>query len=100
MLKLHDTNRLLIIDIERDRIVKEISAINQLVDPERYVFSGCETDIRANNDSSYYLTFPTEQDSNEPQNALRNSLYRSFCEVDLQEVKRIQQSIRQQKKFK
>lgn len=58
--------------------------------PECYVFTGCEIDFRANNDSSFYVTYPTEQqDSTEPPNVLRNSLYRSFCEVDYQEVKRI-----------
>ena len=31
---------------------------------------------------------------------MRNGLYRSFCEIDLQEVKRIQQTLQQKRKFK
>ena len=71
-----------------------------MADPETYVITGYETDFRTNNDSSYYLTYPSEADSSEAPHSERNSLYRSFCEVDLEEAKRITYLIKHQLKVK
>ena len=67
MIKIHEENRILI--MRKDKVAKEISAVDQIADPEYFVFTGYETEIRPNNDTSYYLSNPTESSSYQSSNS-------------------------------
>ena len=60
---------------EKPLIINEIQAEDQLRDPEKYVISGYDTAIEANNECNSLIH--------------NKCLYRTFCEVDLEEMKRI-----------
>ena len=58
--------------------------MSQLIDPENYVMTGIETKIYPNNTSGFYF--------------YNKSLYRSFSELDLEEMKRIINNLNEDRK--
>ena len=65
-------------------IIKAISAMSQLIDPENYVMTGFETRIQPNNTSGFYFC--------------NKGLYRSFSELDLEEMKRLTNNMNEERK--
>ena len=59
LLKIQRENRMMIYN-KRMSVTNEINATDHLTDPEKFVFTGYEMDIRPNNDNSYYLKNPSE----------------------------------------
>ena len=81
-------NRAHVIDVSKDEapVVKEIAALGSMNDPENYVITGTESEIISNHSSSYYIKDHREYDH---WNRKLIGIYRSFTEIDLEEMKRI-----------
>ena len=71
------SKQVFLVDLSREEyaITKEISAMNELNDPEKYVITGLENLIIPNNSGSSYF--------------FKTNLYNSFCELDFVEMRRL-----------
>ena len=92
-LKVHDKSRVLVIDLSQENlsVVKEVSQPNQHGDIEDYVITGVDTNIIINSSSHYAKLYKSSFQSHWDGLVKTESfkLYRTFSELDLEEMKRI-----------